>query len=119
MAHISTGYVMGHDDRERRRLSLQASIINPLSDQLLRRAGLSAGMRVLDIGCGVGELSMVAARRFGSGGRVTGIDIDGAALVRGAARAHERGLDRNACLHGDIGAYRTEGIVYAVIADDI
>src|SRR5580765_611744 len=62
MSQIPATYVMGHDDRERRRLSLQASILNPLSDQLLRRAGLSAGLRVLDIGCGVGELSMVAAR---------------------------------------------------------
>jgi cyclopropane fatty-acyl-phospholipid synthase-like methyltransferase len=55
MSESSTGYVMGHDDRERRRLSLQASILNPLSDQLLRRAGLSTGLRVLDIGCGIGE----------------------------------------------------------------
>ena len=53
---------MGHDDRERRRLFLQASILNPLSNQLLKRAGVSAGFRVLDIGCGIGELSMVAAR---------------------------------------------------------
>jgi hypothetical protein len=52
-----TEYVMGHDDRERRRLALQASIINPFTDRLLSRAGISVGMRVLDISCGVGEVS--------------------------------------------------------------
>jgi hypothetical protein len=31
-------YVMGHSDRERRRLALQASILNPFTEQLLRRA---------------------------------------------------------------------------------
>ena len=87
----STPYVMGHDDRERRRLSLQASILNPLSDQLLKRAGLSAGQRVLDIGCGVGELSMVAARVVGRGGRVTGIDLDDKALAIAETRAREQG----------------------------
>jgi cyclopropane fatty-acyl-phospholipid synthase-like methyltransferase len=54
----STGYVMGHDERERRRLTLQASIINPYTERLLMRAGISPGMHVLDIGCGVGEVSM-------------------------------------------------------------
>src|SRR5207342_852406 len=87
MSQIPATYVMGHDDRERRRLSLQASILNPLSDHLLRRAGLSAGLRVLDIGCGVGELSMVAARLVGRRGCVTGIDIDEGALALAAARA--------------------------------
>jgi hypothetical protein len=41
-------YVLGHTDRERRRLSLQASILNPLTDSFLRRAGVSAGMNVFE-----------------------------------------------------------------------
>src|SRR3954451_15575442 len=102
MSQIPESYVMGHDDRERRRLSLQASILNPLSDQLLRRAGLSAGMRVLDIGCGVGELSSVAARLVGRRGRVTAIDIDDAALALAAARAREQGLDHIDFVHGNV-----------------
>jgi hypothetical protein len=45
-------YVMGHTDRERRRLALQAAVLNPLTDSFLRRAEISAGIRVLDLGCG-------------------------------------------------------------------
>src|SRR6185503_9827215 len=108
MSQIPASYVMGHDDRERRRLSLQASILNPLSDHLLRRAGVSAGLRVLDIGCGVGELSMVAARLVGRSGRVTGIDIDEGALALAAARAREQGLNHIDFVHGDICAFRTD-----------
>jgi len=119
MSHMSTGYVMGHDDRERRRLSLQASILNPLSDQLLRRAGLSAGFRVLDIGCGIGELSMVAARLVGPGGHVTGIDIDEGALAIAAARAREQGLNHIDFRHGNISEYRTDATYDAVIGRHI
>jgi hypothetical protein len=34
---------MGHTDHERRRLALQAAVLNPLTDGFLRRAGISAG----------------------------------------------------------------------------
>jgi 2-polyprenyl-3-methyl-5-hydroxy-6-metoxy-1,4-benzoquinol methylase len=119
MSQTSANYVMGHDDRERRRLLLQASILNPLSDQLLRRAGLSFGLRVLDIGCGVGELSIVAARLVGRHGRVTGIDIDDGALAIAAARAREQGLDHLEFVRGDIGAFRTDESYDAVIGRHI
>jgi len=110
---------MGHDDRERRRLSLQASILNPLSDQLLRRAGLAARLRVLDIGCGVGELSMVAARLVGPGGHVTGIDIDDAALAIAAARAREQGLNHVDFVRANVSEYRTDATYDAVIGRHI
>ena len=119
MSQNPTTYVMGHDDRERRRLFLQASILNPLSDQLLRRAGLSAGLRVLDIGCGVGELSMVAARLVGRRGCVTGIDIDEGALALAAARAREQGLDHIDFARSDCGTYRTDASYDAVIGRHI
>src|SRR5262245_20978923 len=69
-------YVMGHTDRERRRLALQASILQPFTEQLFRRAGIATGMHVLDVGCGVGDVSLLAARLIGRTGSVTSIDID-------------------------------------------
>jgi ubiquinone/menaquinone biosynthesis C-methylase UbiE len=81
MTQQSERYAMGHSDRERRRLALQASVQNPTTEQLLRRAGILAGMRVLDLGCGVGDVSMLAAHLVGRHGSVTGIDLDEAALA--------------------------------------
>lgn len=119
MSQVSAGYVMGHDDRERRRLSLQASILNPLSDQLLRRAGVSTGLRVLDVGCGVGELSMVAARLVGPTGHVTGIDIDEGALAIAASRTRELGFDHVGFSHANIADVRHDTTFDAVIGRHI
>ena len=88
----ASAYVMGHNDRERRRLTAQGAIINPLTEQLLRRAGLTSGMRIVDFGCGVGDISLIAARLVGADGQVTGVDIDGEALSICRQRAREQGF---------------------------
>src|SRR5215471_8910341 len=93
MTDTRPDYVMGHTDRERRRLALQAAILNPLTDSFLRRAGISAGMRVLDLGCGIGEVALIAARLVGPHGRVHGIDLDPAALESARNRIHSAGHD--------------------------
>ena len=62
MSDQTANYVMGHTDHERRRLALQAAILNPLTDAFLRRAGISAGMNVLELGCGIGEVAQVRPR---------------------------------------------------------
>jgi trans-aconitate methyltransferase len=86
-------YVMGHTDHERRRLSLQASVLNPLTDAFLRRAGISAGMHVLELGCGVGEVSLIAARLVGPHGRVHCLDFDPDALEIARGRIRSAGHD--------------------------
>ena len=83
---------MGHTDRERRRLALQAAILKPLTEGFFVRAGLAHGMRVLDLGCGVGDVAQIAAGIVGPEGHVTGIDMDGASLEVARARAAEAGL---------------------------
>jgi len=91
-------YVMGHNDRERRRLLLQASVINPITDQLFRRAGIGPGMKVLDIGSGMGDVALISARL---GAQVTAVDLDAAALAVASERAHAEGLDIR-CVTSDV-----------------
>ena len=97
-----TAYVMGHDDRERRRLLLQASVLNPLTEQLFHRAGISPGMHVVDIGCGVGDVSLLAARLVGRSGSVTSVDIDPPALKTLEARASAEGMKHIECIHANV-----------------
>ena len=112
-------YVMGHDDRERERLALQASILNPFTEELLRRAGISTGMRVLDLGCGIGEVSLMAARLVGRHGAVTAIDIDQAALATAADRAREQALGNLKFVEASIDQYEPERVFDAVIGRHI
>lgn len=49
--------------------------------RLLTDAGLVPGMRVLDVGCGRGDVSVIAAALAGPMGEVVGIDRDGEALT--------------------------------------
>jgi SAM-dependent methyltransferase len=59
----------------------------PFTQALFEAAGLAPGERVLDIGCGAGETSLLAARQVGREGRVMAADVSGPLLE--AARAHE------------------------------
>lgn len=112
-------YVMGHDDRERRRLALQASILNPFTDHLLRRAGISPGMRVLDIGCGVGDVSLLAARIVGRSGRISSLDFDGCALETLKERARAEMLNNIECIEGNVHEWDTGRRFDAVIGRHI
>ena len=53
---------------------------------------LAAGERVLDLGCGAGTDSLVAAQMVGADGHVTGIDMTAPMLAKARAGATEMGL---------------------------
>ncbi len=86
-----SGYVLGHSDGELARLEQQAETFSQETDDILRRAGIRAGMRVLDIGCGAGDVAMATARMVGPEGEVVGIDDAGSALFLARARARADG----------------------------
>jgi SAM-dependent methyltransferase len=76
-----TIYVLGHSQAEIRRLIKQASIVQATTERLLRSAGIERGMRVLDLGCGAGDVSMLAATLVGVSGSVVGIDRNAQVLA--------------------------------------
>ena len=84
-------YILGHSPAEIRRLKLQADILKPISERLLREAGVAPGMRVLDLGCGAGDVALLAAEMVGPNGAVVGIDRNGDALSAACSRARGAG----------------------------
>ena len=87
-ASPQTDYILGHSAREVQRLRLQADILRPVTERLLRGAGVCPGMRVLDVGCGAGDVSMLAADLVGPSGAVVG--VDGCREVLAVARERAR-----------------------------
>ncbi|MCA2264607.1 methylase [Mycobacterium marseillense] len=86
-------YVLGHVDREVRRLLLQGRLYDDYTTYVFEQAGLQPGMRVLDIGCGPGDVSFIASRLVGPMGRVLGVDASAAVIEFARARAVEHGSD--------------------------
>ena len=75
-----TDYAFGRSRAEYDRLIEQAELIGPLTERMLLAAGVSPGMRVLDVGCGVGDVSFLVAGLVGPEGSVVGVDLDAEAL---------------------------------------
>ena len=85
-------YALGASDRERRRLMLQGGILRAPLEAAFRAAGIGPGMRVLDIGCGVGDVAMLAAELVGSSGSVVALDRDAASIDWAKRRVAEAGF---------------------------
>jgi SAM-dependent methyltransferase len=80
-------YILGHSESEIRRLMLQSVVLRPVTGRLLREAGIAPGMRVLDLGCGTGDVAMLAADLMGSNGTVVGVDSSAEVLDVARERA--------------------------------
>src|SRR5262245_40471295 len=97
----ANGSVFGNSEREVERLATQARVVDPITRWFLREAGLMAGMRVLDVGSGAGDVVFLAAELIGNSGEVVGIGRSEAALTAARARAAARGLRNVSVRAGD------------------
>jgi ubiquinone/menaquinone biosynthesis C-methylase UbiE len=85
-------YALGRSAGEDERLQLQARVYDPFTRQLFVDAGITAGMKVLDVGCGAGDVAFLVADLVGPSGAVVGVDINPTFLetARARAKASER-----------------------------
>ena len=60
------------------------------AEQFFQRLGVKPGTRLLDVGCGAGQLALIAAR---AGAQVTGCDIATNWIEKARARAAAEGLE--------------------------
>jgi ubiquinone/menaquinone biosynthesis C-methylase UbiE len=92
----STGadsYALGYSEAEFRRLKFQGEYLRDFTADVLRHAGIAPGMRVLDIGCGVGDVSLLVAEMVSSSGTVLGVDRSEQAVALARQRAAAAGMD--------------------------
>ena len=91
-----SGYAFADREQEQQRLRSQAELFDPLTERAFAAAGLGAGMRVLDLGSGAGDVAMLATRLVGSGGEVVGVERDPAAVASASARVRRQGSPTSA-----------------------
>jgi ubiquinone/menaquinone biosynthesis C-methylase UbiE len=112
----SRPYALGYTEAEFRRLERQGGYYRELTEDVLVRAGIGRGMRVLDLGCGVGDVSLLAGRLVGSAGSVVGVDRSPEAIAMAAARVRHVGLEgRVRFAAAELEDYAPEGRFDAVI----
>lgn len=79
---------------------------------LLDRAGVASGMRVLDVGCGPGRVTLPAARRVGANGEVVALDIQPAMLQRVRQKLKAEQVTNVRLLHAGVGEGKTEAAAF-------
>ncbi|NRD43317.1 class I SAM-dependent methyltransferase [Corallococcus exiguus] len=80
------------------------AMFRPFEDLLAEAVVASSARQVLDVGCGTGSTTLAVARRLGTKGRCTGIDISEPMLAAARARTEQEGtparfIRANAQLH--------------------
>lgn len=100
-AQSPASYALGHSQHELARLSRQGQAFLPFTRQLFEQAGIGPGMRVLDVGCGAGDVSFLAAELVGPRGEVLGMDQASAAIEWASACAASLKFHNVRFLQGD------------------
>ena len=98
----TTDYALGYTDSEQERLVRQAAIIGPITERLFREARIGPGQRILDLGSGMGDVSMLVARLVGASGQVVGIERDATSIERAQARVAAAGLRNVRFIKSDV-----------------
>jgi SAM-dependent methyltransferase len=79
--------------------------IAPLGREVMDRAAIRTGERILDVGCGCGHTSLELAERVGPKGSVVGLDISGPMLESARARASTSDSNNIAFVQADAQTY--------------
>lgn len=87
-----SNYVLSVGEKFEERLVRLNSFSNPYTFPFLQRSGLKKGDTVIDVGCGIGELSCWLAEQVGSNGKVIAIDISKEQLSLAKKRAALKNL---------------------------
>jgi SAM-dependent methyltransferase len=92
MPHTAEHYILATGGKDVKRLRLLHEVYGPGTEALFRRAGLRAGMRVAELGCGSGNTACWVAEQVGPTGSVTAIDLSAGQVEQARKQAGRRHL---------------------------
>ena len=107
--------MLGSDVAELARLDHQAAAIAQPTEMLLRAAGIAPGMRVLDLGTGLGHVALMLAELVGPKGSVVAIDQSPAAIEVAVERAAAAGAANVHFAEGDVTTWRDDLAFDAIV----
>jgi len=99
--HVDPTYILGSSEAETHRLQVQADLYGSVTRRFLEDAGIVAGMKVLDVGSGAGDVAFLAADLVGPTGAVVGVDVDPTVLATARTRAERERRDNVVFVEGD------------------
>ena len=100
-SHRDGTYTLGRTSNETTRLIEQSRIYGESTQRLCKRAGITEGMRVLEIGSGAGDVALTLAELVGPAGQVIGVDVNALILDTARRRATDAGMRNVEFIAGD------------------
>lgn len=94
---------------------MQGRWLAPLTRSFFAMAGIAPGMKVLDIGSGAGDVSLLTAELVGPSGSVTGIDYNPAFIQYARERVREAGVFNVSFVEADIATVELSGEYDALV----
>ncbi|RKU17630.1 hypothetical protein C6500_14990 [Candidatus Poribacteria bacterium] len=94
-------YTLGRTSHETTRLIEQSRIYGASTQRLCKRAGITDGMRVLEIGSGAGDVALTLAELIGPAGQVIGVDVNPSILDTARQRVTDAGVRNVEFIAGD------------------
>lgn len=113
---MSQSYVLDRTDRELDRLDLQGIIYRDATRRALTDCGIAPGMRVLDIGCGSGDVTRLTASLVGPSGSVLGVDMNPESVASARGRAAQSGVGNVAFETGEGASFAEPNSFDALVA---
>ena len=108
-------YVFGHSVGEAQSIQKIAQILAPVTRVFLEQAGLCAGMKVLEVGSGAGDVALLAAALVGPSGTVIGVENNPAILETARARAQAAGFTQVSFVESDLTGLVLDDMFDAVV----
>jgi len=97
-----TGYVLGTNPAEQRRLQQQSLDFAEHSAWLFDQAGVQPGWRAVDVGCGPRGVLDLLASRVGPSGQVVGLEPNDEHAALAETFVRTQGLETVTIVHGDV-----------------